>query len=151
MKNDRIMTCPLVDVKKKKKKKPERGSFDFRSDGNIEIIRWNISVVTIGSNAYGLQLIRSAKRLIKGKRKQNIQQPAVIVAYNRVGRVDLLESALSDLRPVIRGKNLRSLHSSPLGKYFYRQQFLLTSAKIEISATKNRMNKINLSMESSDE
>ena len=133
MKNDRIITCPLVDVKKKKK--PERGSFDFRSDGrsdgNIEIIRWNdISVVTIGSNAYGLQPIGSAKRLIKGKRKQNIQQPAVIVAYNRVGRVDLLESALSDLRPVIRGKNLRSLHSSPLGKFFYRQQFLLTSAKI---------------------
>ena len=33
MRNDRIMKCPLVDVKKTKEN--ERGSFDFRSDGNI--------------------------------------------------------------------------------------------------------------------
>ena len=45
MRNDRIMKCPLVDVKKMNKN--ERGSFDFRSDGNIEIVRWNDnSVVT---------------------------------------------------------------------------------------------------------
>ena len=49
MGNDRIMKCPLVDVKKMKTN--ERESFDFRSDGNIEILRWNgNSVVTIGSN-----------------------------------------------------------------------------------------------------
>ena len=104
MRNDRIMKCPLVDVKKMKKNK--RGSFDFRSDGNIEIVRWNDnSVVTIGSNAYGVQPIGSAKRWIKGKGKQNIQQPAVIAVYNReMGGVDLLDRTLSDLRPVIRGK-----------------------------------------------
>ena len=104
MRNDRIMKCPLVDVKKMNKN--ERGSFDFRSDGNIEIVRWNDnSVVTIGSNAYGVQPIGSAKRWIKGKGKQNIQQPAVIAAYSRgMGGVDLLDRALSDLRPVIRGK-----------------------------------------------
>ena len=52
-----------------------------------------------------MQPIRSAKRGIKGKGKQNIQQPAVIAAYNRgMGGVDLLDRALSDLRPVIRGK-----------------------------------------------
>ena len=46
----------------KKKKKNERGSFDFRNDGNIEISRWSDnSVVTIGSNAYGVQPIGSAK------------------------------------------------------------------------------------------
>ena len=39
MRNDRIMKCPLVNVKKMKKN--ERGSFDFRSGGNIEIVRWN--------------------------------------------------------------------------------------------------------------
>ena len=39
MRNDRIMKCPLIDVKKMNKN--ERGSFDFRSDGNIEIVRWN--------------------------------------------------------------------------------------------------------------
>ena len=63
MRNYRTMNCPLVDVKKNK-----RGSFDFRSDGNIEIVRWiDNSVVTIGSNAYGVQPIGSAKRWIKGK------------------------------------------------------------------------------------
>ena len=97
------MKCPLVDVKKMKN---ERGSFDFRSDGNIEIARWNdSSVVTTGSNAYGVQPIGSAKRWINRKGKQNIQQPAVIAAYNRgMGGVDLLDLALSDLRPVIPGK-----------------------------------------------
>ena len=44
-------------------KKNERGSFDFRSDDNIEIVRWDDnSVVTIGSNAYGVQPIGCAKR-----------------------------------------------------------------------------------------
>ena len=53
--------CPLVDVKKMKKN--ERGSFDFRNYGNIEIVRWNDnSAVTTGSNAYGVQQIGSAKR-----------------------------------------------------------------------------------------
>ena len=47
MRNDRIMKCPLIDIKKMKKN--EGGSFDFRSDSNIEIVRSNYnSVVTIG-------------------------------------------------------------------------------------------------------
>ena len=102
--NDRIMKCPLVDVKTMKKNKT--GSFNFKSDKNIEIVRWNDnSVVTVGSNAYGVQLIGSAKRWIKLKEKQSIQQSAVIAAYNRgIRGVDQLDCALSDLRPVIRGK-----------------------------------------------
>ena len=52
--------------------------------GNIEIVRWNDnSVVKIGINACGVQPIESAKRWIKGKGKQNIQQPAIITAYNQ--------------------------------------------------------------------
>ena len=52
---------PLVHVQKIKEN--ERGYFYFRSDGNIETVRWNDnSVVTIGSNAYGVQPIGSAKR-----------------------------------------------------------------------------------------
>ena len=47
----------------KKKKESERGYFYFRSDCNIEIVRWNDnSVVTVGSNAYCVQPIGSAKR-----------------------------------------------------------------------------------------
>ena len=52
--------------------------------GNIKIVRWNNnSVVKIGINAYGVQPVGSAKRWIKGKGKQNIQQPAIIAAYNQ--------------------------------------------------------------------
>ena len=54
----------------------------------------------------GVQAIGSAKRWIKGKCKQNIQQPTVIAAYNRgMNSVELLDCAFSDLRPVICGKN----------------------------------------------
>ena len=90
----------------KKMKKTERGSFDFRSDGNTEIVRWNDnSIVTIESNAYGVQPIGSAKKRIKGKEEQKIQQPVVITEYNQgKGGVDLLDCALSDLRLVIYGK-----------------------------------------------
>ena len=72
--------------------------------GNIKIVRWNNnSVVKIGINAYGVQPVGSAKRWIKGKGKQNIQQPAIIAAYNQwMGGVDLLDHTLSDLRLVIR-------------------------------------------------
>ena len=52
--------------------------------GNIKIVRWNNnSVVKIGINAYDVQPVGSAKRWIKGKGKQNIQQPAIIAAYNQ--------------------------------------------------------------------
>ena len=54
-----------------------------------------------------MQSIGRAKRWRKGKRKQNIQQCAVIVAYNRgMGGVDLPNHALSDLRPVIFGEKM---------------------------------------------
>ena len=104
MRSDRIMKYPLIDVKVMKKK--ERGSFDFRCDEKAGIVRWNDnSVVTIGSNAYGVEPIGNVMRWIKGKGKENVQQTAVIAAYNRrMGGVDLLDRALSDLRPVIRGK-----------------------------------------------
>ena len=56
-----------------KMKRNERGSFNFRSEGNIEIARWNDnSFVTVGSNAYGVQPIGSTKRWIKGKGEQTI-------------------------------------------------------------------------------
>ena len=97
MRNDKIIKCSLVDVKKIKK--TERESFDFRSDRNVETVTWNgNSVVTIGSYAYGVQPIGSEKRWIKEKGKQNIQQPVVAAAYNRgMGGADLVDHALSDL------------------------------------------------------
>ena len=58
------------------------------------------------SNAYGVQPIGNGKRWIKGKGKQNIQQPAIIAAYNReMGGVDLFDHALSDWGLWILGKS----------------------------------------------
>ena len=87
-------------------KKRERGWYDFRSTSNLEVVRLNDnSVVTIESNAYGVELVGNAKRWIRGKGRGSITQPAVIAAYNRgMGGVDLLDRALSALRPVICGK-----------------------------------------------
>ena len=61
MRNERIIKCPPVSVQKMNKN--ESGSFDFRSDGNSEIVRCNdISVVTIGSRVYRVQPIRKGDK-----------------------------------------------------------------------------------------
>ena len=51
MRKDRVMKCPLIDMKQINRK--EKGSYDHRSDGKIEIVQWNDNpVVKLGSNAY---------------------------------------------------------------------------------------------------
>ena len=104
IRNDRIKNCPIKSMAEMKKS--ERGDFDYRSSGPIQIVRWNDNaVVTIASNAYGVQPVSQVKRWVKGKGRQNVQQPAIIGAYNGgMGGVDLLDRALSDYRPVIHGK-----------------------------------------------
>ena len=105
MRNDRIQNCPLQLVNDMKKL--ERGVHDHRSSADsIEIVRWNDnSVVTLGSNAYGLMPLGQAKRWKKGKGQVSVEQPAVIGHYNRgMGGVDLVDRALSDFRPSIHGK-----------------------------------------------
>ena len=88
-------------------KKKDRGVNDHRSSAdNIEIVRWNDnSVVTVGSNAYGLLPLGQVKRWKKGQGNINVEQPAVIAHYNHgMGGVDLVDRALSDYRPSIHGK-----------------------------------------------
>ena len=87
-------------------KRKERGSYDYRNVGKIEVVWWNDnSVVTLGSNACSVEPVRTIKRWVKGTRKSNVNQPTIIAAYNREMRgVELLDCALSDLRHVIRGK-----------------------------------------------
>ena len=60
-------------------KKNERGSFYVSCDGNIKFVRWNDnSAVTVGSNAYGVQPIASAKRWIKGRGKHNVPNYSLV-------------------------------------------------------------------------
>ena len=105
LRNDRIEKCPLTPINDMKKS--ERGAVDYRSSpDNIEIVRWtDNSVVTVGSNSYGVEPLVHAKRWVKGKGRINVQQTSVIGHYNRgMGGVDLVDRALPDFRPVIHGK-----------------------------------------------
>ena len=80
MRKIRGMKCPLVDIKQMKRK--ERGSYEYRSDGKTEIVRWNDnSIVTLRSNAYSVEPVGTIKRWVKGIGKSNVIQPAVIAAY----------------------------------------------------------------------
>ena len=87
-------------------KKTERGSYDYRSDGDVEIVRWNDnSVITLCSNAAGVEPVRQVKRRVKSKGSILAPLPHVLASYNKgMGGVDLLDRALADYRPSILGK-----------------------------------------------
>lgn len=104
IRQNRIGDCPLRAVDKMKKE--SRGSFQYKSDGNIELVRWNDNnVVTFCSNAVGSEPMGQAKRWVKGKGQISVTQPAVVKVYNEcMGGVDLVDRALSDFRPKIGGK-----------------------------------------------
>ena len=82
MRKDCVMKFPLIDMKQMKRK--ERGSYDYRSDEKIEIIWWNDNlVITLESIAYSVEPLGTVKRWIKGIAKSNVNQPALITAYNQ--------------------------------------------------------------------
>lgn len=104
IRENRMKGCPLKT--NNDMKKTERGSFDYKSDGNVEMVRWNDnSVVTLCSNAVGVEPIRQVKRRVKNKGAVMVSQPHVVGCYNAgMGGVDLFDRALADYRPTIRGK-----------------------------------------------
>ena len=104
IRSNRTKHCPLPTAKDMKKK--PRGSYDFRSEGNVEIVTWNDNaVVTLCSNCEGVNPIGMAKRWKKGIGRVSIEQPFIVKAYNKgMGGVDLFDRSLSDFRPAIRGK-----------------------------------------------
>ena len=102
---DRTNGCPLKCVKEFKKM--DRGEYQYFTSGDqIELIRWNDNnVVTIGSNAVSVVPVGNVKRRKRRKGSVNVSQPHAIKAYNKcMGGVDLVDRALSDLRPNFNGK-----------------------------------------------
>ena len=102
---DRTNGCPLKCVKEFKKM--DRAEYQyFTSCDQIELIRWNLNnVVTIGSNPVSVEPVRNGKRWKRGKGGVNVSQPHAIKAYNKcIGGLDLVDRALSDLRPNFNGK-----------------------------------------------
>ena len=103
IRKNRVENCPLPSADDMKKK--PRGSYAFKSDGDIELVRWNENnVVTLCSKALGLEPIGQAKRW-KGGQFVNIDQPCEIKHYKYcTGGVDFVNRALSDYRPEISPK-----------------------------------------------
>lgn len=104
IRQNRMKNCPILSQNEMKKK--ARGYYDFRSDGDVEIVTWNDnSVVSFCSNAEGVDPLGNAKRRQKGKGTINVDQPHIVKEYNAgMGGVDLLDRSLAEFRPRIRGK-----------------------------------------------
>ena len=85
--------CPSSSVEEMKKK--DSGSQANKSDGKVELVRWNDNnVVTLCGNALGVYPLGKAKRWKKGV-YINFEQPAVIKPYTDcMTVVDLVDSAL---------------------------------------------------------
>ena len=100
-----------LDATKKMKtlkelKKPDRGSFDFCSDGKVYFCRWNDStVVNIGNNYSSYLPVKTVKCRMKRDSSVSITQPQLIKKYNLgMGGVDVMNRLFGSYRPTIRGK-----------------------------------------------
>ncbi|KRZ05321.1 PiggyBac transposable element-derived protein 3 [Trichinella zimbabwensis] len=86
-------------------RKQNRGAYDFRSDGNVYIVKWNDNaIVKIASNFMTHSPLRSTQRRVKGQRIE-VPMPNIVRSYNiGMGGVDLLDRLAAAYRPSIRGK-----------------------------------------------
>ena len=94
----------MTDVKTMKKS--GRGSFDYRSDGDVHVVRWNDnSVVNVASKHETHEHLHKVGRKVKGASNVKVKQPKMIRSYDKgMGGVDLMDRLLSSYRPKIRGK-----------------------------------------------
>lgn len=104
---NRIEKCPLLTQKMMKCE--DRGTFDYRVDIGNEVLvcRWmDNSVVTIASNANGVQPSQQVKRYSREKKaKVAVNQPLLVAKHNaNMGGVDRMDQNISKYRRAIRGK-----------------------------------------------
>ena len=72
VRENRLNKCTKTSTTELKKK--TRGSFDFRSHGIIEVVRWNdISAVTLCSNREGVESGGEVKRRVKDRGGLDVQ------------------------------------------------------------------------------
>ena len=83
-------------------KKQPRGSFDYRSDGNIFVVKWHDnSVVNLASNVETYLPVRSVGRRVKGQSNTCISQPNLEKSCNEgMGGVDVMDRLLGSYRLV---------------------------------------------------
>ncbi|KAF5281922.1 hypothetical protein FQR65_LT14448 [Abscondita terminalis] len=104
IRENRTNKCPLIASVLMKKK--DRGTFDYKSDGNIICVKWHDSaVVTVASNYHVVTPLQNTKRRMKGQSKVDVPQPNLIKKYNQgMGGVDLFDRMCSSYRPRLRNK-----------------------------------------------
>jgi len=92
--------------KKKFQKKP-RGSYEYVSDGRVNIVRWSDNnLVTCASNHDNVLPVKNVQRRVACKAdKVLVSQPLMITNYIRgMGGADHMDHLLSAYRPRIKGK-----------------------------------------------
>ena len=102
----RTKKCPLMCLKDLKRR--GRGSYDYRSDTNLELIicEWfDNKIVTVGSNVHGVEPPVQVRRYDRAnKRHINIPCPALIREYNaNMGGVDKCDMLLALYRNTMKG------------------------------------------------
>ena len=104
LQENRTKKCPLRNQKEMKKEK--RGTHDFRSCGNVMLVRWNDnSVVTAGTNYENLVMTTTTRWSSEKKGKVSIPQPLVMSSYNKgMGGVDQLDQMVASYRTRMRHK-----------------------------------------------
>jgi hypothetical protein len=102
---NRLKKCPLPPQALAEKAK--RGTYWMVSDERVRAVKWKDNkAVTVASNHDGINPIAAAPRWSREEQKRvNVDQPRLIHNYNQdMGGVDLVDNALSDMRPVIHWK-----------------------------------------------
>jgi hypothetical protein len=108
IREDRIpQCCPLK--KKKEMKDTERGSYEYAlcKDDGILVCSWHDNgVVSIASNAYGVQPVTKVKRYSQAQKKHiQVDRPAVFGKYNEsMGGTDRMDQNVANYRISIRSK-----------------------------------------------
>lgn len=87
-------------------KKSDRGTFDYRCDGDVYVCKWNDnSIVHVASNHQTHEPIHDVRRRVRGAPNNQVKQPDLIRQYNTgMGGVDLMDRLLATYRPTIKGK-----------------------------------------------
>ena len=107
VRENRTEKCPLDE--QKAMKKMGRGAMCMRVTSDIAIVRWNDnSIVTLASNAYGIDPQTSVIRVAsvnKKRMKISVQSPNVVTKYNTfMGGVDRFDQNVESERIAFRGK-----------------------------------------------
>ena len=83
-----------------------RGSFDYRSDGEVFFCKWNDnSIVNIASNFATHQPLQKVFRRVKRNPNTSVDMAMLVKLYNNgMGGVDVMDRLLGSYRPSIRQK-----------------------------------------------